>query len=442
MFIKNVKKLMLCFFSMFMTSSIFAENNSVNIAISHWQLKNKTAVYFVQRKELPMLDIAVLFKAGSVYDEKLPGLSSLTNEMIGEGAKNLSANKIAELFEGVGAQFDANSNRDMAVVHLRTMTQKPMLDDALKTFQTVLDQPTFPITALQRIKKQALTSLALEDQNPWNVAKNEFYKELYRSFPYAHNPLGDKDSINKISRNDILEFYQRYYTGKNARVIIVGDISQNQAKDISQEIVGKLPPGISAPTLKLPKSQLLSAQKHVIKQTHQATIVLGQIGISPDNAQYFPLLVGNAILGGLPLTSILYQQIRDEKGLAYFANSSFEPLEYRGTFMIGLQTKASNQSAVISLLNHILKTFIKDGPTDAQLSAAKKNLIGRFPLSIASNESIMRVLTKIVFYNYPSNYLDTYKTNVNAVTADDIKVAFQKTINPEKLTYVTVGPKN
>jgi len=395
----------------------------------------------VRRTELPMLDIELVFAAGSARDGDQPGAAALTNAMIGEGAQNLSTDTIAENFAVNGAQFQPFMNRDMAGVMLRTLSDAKYLTPALQNFKTVISTPTFPEAELNRVKQQCIAQLKSQAQDPSQVASNRFYQLLYQHHFYAHNPLGNTESLNAIKQAQLIDFYKKYYTSENADLILVGDITELQAKKIAEEVAGNLPSGTEAIPLSVAENIKNPAVNDITFPSTQSTLMIGQVGITRENPDYFPLLLGNAVLGGLPMTSILYDEIREKRGLAYVVESDFNPLQYRGPFMIYLQTKSSTVSTADDLAKAVLKKFIQEGPTESQLNAAKKNMIASLPLSLSSNHSILGLLTNIAFYHRPLNYLDTYQSKVDAVTTDQVKKAFQKNIDVDRLVTVVVGNK-
>ena len=419
-------------------SSVVLANTT--LSIEHWDLKNKAHVYFVKRTEVPTLDIELVFSAGSSFDGAHSGLAALANTMIGEGAGTMSTDMVAHAFESVGAQFQSFLNRDMAGVTLRTLIDKKYLNQALETLKIVMQQPTFSNNTLKRIKQQMIARIKVQQQDPWQLANNRLYELLYRNKPYAHNPFGSIQQMQGFTINQVKQFYRRYYTGVNADIILVGDVAKAQAKIIAKQIAGDLPTGKPAQKLRLATQLKAPEKSHVVYPSKQTTIMLGQVGITRNNQDYFPLMVGNAILGGLPMSSILFKEIRDKEGLAYFATSGFESLKYRGPFVIALQTKAKSTDKAVGLTKSILENFIKSGPTQSQLDAAKKNMIGRFPLTISTNKNILGIVANIAFYHRPLNYLDTYRGFIQSVTTDAIKNAFQKLIHLNRMALITVGP--
>jgi len=432
---KNFFSILFLFFS----TIVFAESPVLNI--QHWELKNKTRVFFVKRNELPMLDIALVFSAGSSRDGDQKGLAAETNEMIGQGAKNLSANQTAETFEKAGAEFHTIINRDMAGITLRTLTNPDHLNPAIDNLKTLITSPTFPENEFNRIKQMFIAQIKMQFQDPEVVASNRFHQLLYQNKFYATGTLGTLTSINASKVDQLNAFYKRYYTGANANLILVGNITDDEAKRLSEKIAGSLPEGKPAETLTMAEDLKVPVKEDISFPSIQSTLIIGQVGITRQNPDYYALMVGNAIFGGMPMSSILYTEIREKKGLAYIVSSNFDPLEYRGPFMIELQTKTSTVNEANAIVTDALKTFIQNGPTEQQLDSAKSNLIHAFPLAISSNSGILSLLTKVAFYHRPLNYFDTYAANISHVTRIDVKNAFQKNIDPNKMVTVVVGIK-
>lgn len=432
---KKIISVILCLFSL----SAFSQTPVLHII--HWDLKNKTRVFFVRRTELPMLDIAIIFSAGSAYDATQPGIATLTNSMLDEGTKNASADQIAENFENTGAQFRLFANRDMAGMTLRTLVNPHYLQPAIQNFTDILTSPTFPDTSLNRVKQGIIAQIKSQQQDPSELANNRFYELIYGNNIYAHNPLGSVAALTTITHDQLTAFYQKYYTGANANLILVGDLTDEQAKEIALKIAGNLPEGVAAPSLPLALNTEKTITDRINYPSSQSTLIIGQVGINRENHDYFPLILDNAVLGGLPMSSILYNEVREKEGLAYSVASAFDPLQYRGPFMIYLQTKAASVDYADTTVTQVLKKFIQEGPTESQLSAAKHSLISSLPLTLSSNQSILSAVTNIAFYHRPIDFFDTYEKNINAVTTQQAKTAFQNNINIEKMVTVIVGEK-
>ena len=192
---------------------------------------------------------------------------------------------------------------------------------------------------------------------------------------------------------------------------------------IAQRLTEDLPRGTAATPLAEP-SLPKAAEKRLAHPSAQAHLLLGLPALKRGDPDFFPLLVGNYVLGGGGFVSRLMQEVRDKRGYAYSVYSYFAPMRQTGPFQIGLQTKRSQAADALKLTRDILDGFLKQGPSEAELAAAKANLTGSFPLRLDSNHKILENVAMIGFYGLPLDYLDTYQAKVQAVTVDDVKRAF------------------
>lgn len=407
--------------------------------IQHWLTGNGARVYFVRAPELPMVDIRVVFDGGAARDGDLPGLAMITNGMLEEGAGGLDADTIAQRFDSLGAEFSTSSHRDMATASLRTLTKPELLEPALATFSQVLQHPDFPQDALERVRKQMLTSLKYDEQQPGEIANKAFYRALYANHPYASPPGGTVASVEAIGRRDLLDFYQRYYVGRNAVVAIVGDVDRREAAQLAEAAVGNLPDGEAAPALPEVSPLPQASQQHVEFPSTQTHILMGQPGVRRGDPDYFSLYVGNHILGGSGLVSRLSEEVREKRGLSYSTYSYFVPMHAQGPFILGLQTRNDTATEALKILRKTLVDFRNTGPTADELKAAKRNITGGFPLKIDSNSDILGYIAMIGFYDLPLDYLDSFNSHIEAVTARQIRDAFQRRVDPSRMVTVTVG---
>ena len=404
-----------------------------------WHTKNGARVIFYQAMEVPMLDISVAFAAGSAYDGKKFGLSSLTTSLLNEGSNGLDANAIAEKLAETGAQFESASNQEMLVLNLKTLTTPDALKTASDTFAAMINHPDFPNDAFNREKNQQLMGITQAQESPDIVANQTFYQILYQKHPYGHPIMGTRESVTQLTVEDVRGFYHDYFVAHNAIIVLVGAINKATAEQLAERVIHDLPEGQAA--AEIPAAPPLSEEMDIeVKFPSSQTVLrLGQLGITHHDNHYFPLMVGNYILGGGALVSRLSNELREKRGLTYGVYSQFLPMPGKGPFLISLSTKNKQTKTAIEVTRESIVSFIKAGPDEHELLAAKQYLTGSFPLSLASNRSIADILLKIAFYHLPEDYLQTYVSRINAVTADEIRSAFQALIKPNKLLQVTVG---
>ncbi len=407
--------------------------------IQTWQTGNGARVFFYAAPELPMVDIRIVFDAGSGRDGDKPGIAHLTNVLLAEGAGDLDADAIAERFDSVGARFGNDSLRDMAIVTLRTLTDPPLLKQAADTLATILAAPTFPADALERERGRTLIALRSQQESPEEIASKAFYKALYGSHPYASPVLGDADTVGAFTREHLQDYYRHYYVARNAVIAIVGALDRAAAEKLAEQIIGKLPAGQTAPALAQVSTLTEARTVRIEHPSTQSHVLIGQTGITRNDSRYFPLYVGNHALGGNGLVSLISDEVREKRGLSYNSYSYFLPMQSPGPFIMGLQTRNDQTDEAIKVIDNVLNDFMTRGIDAKTLEAAKKNLTGGFALSLASNSKIVGQLAAIGFYRLPLDYFATYIANVDKVTAANVNNAFRAVIHPDKLVTVMVG---
>ena len=409
------------------------------VNIQHCTTENRARVYLIAAPELPIVDLQIIFNAGAARDQDKAGTAVLTNALLSEGAGDLSANQISERFDELGARFSSTAQRDMANLTLRSLSEKEVLSPALETLTLLLSQPTFPKDAFERERKRMLVGIQQRKQSPGALADEAFYKAVFKTHPYAVMPTGYEDTVESLTVDDLKAFYQRYYVASNATIAIVGNLDRAQAEQVAKTVIGKLPKGTPAQNLPevaaIPQQETISVE-HPSAQTH---ILLGQPGMKRGDPDYYTLYVGNHMLGGSGLIARLSNEIREKRGLAYSTYSYFLPMQQYGPFQIGLQTRTDQADAALKVVHETVKTFIENGPTEEELTAAKKNITGGFPLRISSNKKILGYVGMIGFYDLPLDYLDTFNEKIQAVTAADIQDAFKRRVKPDKMVTVLVG---
>jgi len=407
--------------------------------IDHWQTPQGSRVYYVRTEGLPMVDIQVAFDAGSARDGSQFGLSALTSALLDTGAGKWNADEIAQRFESVGAQFGANVSNDMASVSLRTLTDKPLFDKALETMQVILASPSFNEADFQREKNRTLAGLKQQEESPAELVKIAFYKALYGDHPYGHPTPGTIDKVSGLQVADLRNFYQKYYVAANAMVVIVGDLSKQQAEFTAEKLVSGLSKGQKPELLPEVAMPVKADKRHIEFPSSQTHVLVGMPGTYRKDPDYFDLYVGNHILGGAVLVSKLFNEVREKRGLAYSASSSFGPLFRKGPFAMSLQTRNDQTGQALEVVNKTLADFIAQGPTEAELTAAKKNITGGFAMRFDTNKKLASYVSMIGFYDMPLDYLDTFQQNVEKVTVASIKDAFKRRVDPQLMQTITVG---
>jgi len=408
--------------------------------IQHWKTDNGAKVLFVEDHDLPMLDVAVTLQAGSSFDPAgKSGVAGLTHQLLDSGAGGLSEDQISRGMADIGAQFSGDINQDSASVTLRTLSNPEQRDKGLDIMARVLQHPEFPEAILAREKVRLIAALKEAETMPESIAGKAFQKAVFGTHPYALPVTGEVDTVEKITAPDLRDFYHTHYQADHAVVAIVGDATPAEAEAIARQLTAQLPQ--SADPAPLPKvvMKIAASEQRIPHPASQSHILIGAPGVARGDPDYFPLFVGDYILGGGGFESRLMNQVRTKKGLAYSVYSYFMPLKQPGPFQIGLQTKKDQADEALKLVRDTLANFIAKGPSTQELDAAKQNIIGGFPLRIDSNRKILGYLSVIGYYDLPLTYLNDFTRNVDKVTVAQIHDAFKRHINPQAMATVIVG---
>ncbi len=411
---------------------------AAQMEIQHWTTPNGARVYFVPAPELPMLDIRVVFAAGSARAPEAPGLAVLTNGLLAEGAGDWNAGQIAERLDQVGAVLGNSALRDMAWVSLRTLTDPALLTPALETLRTILSTPSFPGDALERERQRLQVLLAEQAQEPGTQAELAFYQALYREHPYAIPVWGTSDSVAQLTRTQVQAFYQRHYVARNATVALVGALSRAQAETVAGQLLASLPEGTAAPDL----PPVPPATPAVVKRTFPASqthLWLGQALALRTDPDYPALYLANHVLGGAGLSSKLGQAVREQRGLAYSVSAHLLPMAQPGPWLLSLQTQNAQAEQALQVVQATVQHLLTEGISAAELQQAQQHIVGGFPLLFDSNQEIVQYLALIGFYQLPLDYLQRFPERIQAVTLAQLREVVTRRWQPQHWVQVQVG---
>lgn len=411
-----------------------------SVMLHHWTGEQQVEVYFVPTEVLPIVDVRIDFDAGSARDGQTPGVAQMTALMLSEGTTRMSTDEFNEAMEGYGVQYAVQVDKDRLGITLRAMANKD-LDAVIHLLQEMMSSPRFAPEDLQRVKQQWMVKLQQDLQQPGVLAARKFYHTLYGQHPYAMPTAGTMESIEAMTEVEIKAFHQKHLTARNMVITVVGGIHRDKARQIGNQLIKALPKGEPLPSIPEVQKLALDKEQRVDFNTKQAHVIFGQLGRDAADEMRYPLIVGNHILGGTDMVARLFQEVREKRGLAYSVYSYFQPLRQKGPFALSLQTQIQHTGEAVSVMRDTLQKFVEQGPTEEELIAAKKYLVGSFPLQLSSNQQILDTVSHMAFYHLPYDFLDEYTAKIEQVKIEDIKKTFQERIHPNEMTLVIVGGK-
>ncbi|HLF66587.1 MAG TPA: pitrilysin family protein [Gammaproteobacteria bacterium] len=407
--------------------------------IQTWKTTRGLNTFYLPIETLPIVDIQLVFSAGSVYDGATSGLAQLTNQMIAKNTSQLTTDTITEIFESLGAQVGRNVTRDASSISLRTLSFDDERQQSITLLADVLRDIFFSETTFSIEKQQLLTQLTAQAQSPQAQSMKTFYSKIYGTHPYASPVTGTLESVNALNLALVREFFYRYYNLNNAKLIIVGDVTTEEAQQIAEQFDAALNPGdlpAPLPVVELPAATII---EHVHFPSAQTHILVGLPTMEKGNPDFFAFYLGNEILGGSGLSSQLFEIVREQQGLAYSVASQLIPLKQKGPFVIGLQTRSDASAQALDLVQSHLTQFIENGPSQEELDKTKQNISGQFLMAFNSNAAIAQNIAVLAFYDLPLDYYNQYLENINAVTLFDIRRAFHTYVGSQNKVTVTLG---
>ncbi len=408
--------------------------------IRHWVTPEGARVYFVENHDLPMLDVSVDFDAGSARDTRArSGLANLTRHVMSLGAGPYSERDIAERMADVGAILSGRFDADRAGFTLRTLSGANELEQAVTVLIEVLARPRFEPAIVEREKARVVAALQEAATKPEFIGEKAFMAALYGEHPYGLHESGEVDSVRALTASELADFHHRHYRAANMSIALMGDLTRAQAEALASRLAVGLPPGPAPEPIAPAPDSATPGERVLPHHATQSHLFMGLPGLKREDPDYFPLHVGNYVLGGGGFDSRLTESVRQKKGLAYSVYSYFMPMRELGPFQIGLQTRRESTAEAVATVREELARYLESGPSEAELEQAKNNLIGGFPLRIDSNRKILEYLAVIGFYRLPLDWLDTYPAKVAAVGRDDIARAFRARVRPEAMATVVVG---
>jgi len=419
------------------------------IPVQHWTQPSGAQVYLIESPAIAMLDVQLDFDAGSRRDPpEQAGLASLSASLLEkgvrarDGAPALDENALGEAWADLGAQFNANASSDRMSFSLRSLADPALLDKAVALAARQIAEPAYPDAVWQRERQRLQAALKESYTRPASVVGRAYSAAVYGGHPYGYEMT--EATLGRINVDDFKAAHAAGVVGCRARISMVGAVSRAQADAIAERLLSRLPQVVCASLPALPAlpdvEALPQAQEKLIPfDSAQAHVLMGQPGFKRADPDYFALTVGNYILGGGGFVSRLTNEVREKRGLTYGVSSSFSPGMHAGSFTVGLQTRPDQTAQAVQIVRQVVSDFVSKGPTDAELKAAKDNLVGGFALRIDSNRKLLGNLSGMAWNNLALDYLDTWTQQVEKITVGDIKAAFARKLQPDKMVTVILG---
>lgn len=406
-------------------------------------LSNGLKVVLAERHSVPVVNFNLVLDAGFAADQfTLPGTAALAMAMIDEGTKKRNSLKISEELALAGAYLAAGSSLDTSSVRLSAL--KANLDKSLEIYADVILNPSFPEADFQRLKKQQLIGIQQEKVTPVQMALRVFPKYLYGHNHAYGNPLtgsGTEESVAKMTRKHIVDFYKEWFKANNATLIVVGDTT---LKEITPKLE-KLFKGWKKGTVKkknIEKAELPAKPAVYLMDrpgSQQSIVIAGHITLPSGNPNEIAIQTLNNILGG-GFISRLNLNIREDKHWSYGANSFLLGARGNRPFIVYSSVQSDKTAETMIEFTKELKDIIKKRPvTEEEFSKNRANQVLELPGLWETAGAVLGSVTNIVNYNLADDHYSTYAGRVKSLKLEDVRKITPEVIKPDNLTWIIVG---
>ncbi len=405
-------------------------------------LANGLPVWIVQQHKVPVVHVELVVRAGSSADPAQKfGLASLTADMLDEGAGSRSALEIADAIDYLGADLSTSSTSDASYVDLHVPAAR--LGDALPVMADVIARPTFPHAELKRLREERLTSLLQAADDPEELIQYAFPRVVFGpSHRFGTASIGTAASLRAFTVADLESFHAAAYRPQNATVIVSGDVTEATLMPMLERTLGAWTGAAAgAATSPAEARQLTARRVYLVDKpgAAQSQIRIGWIGVPRSTPDYFALQVLNTVLGG-SFTSRLNQNLREEHGYAYGAGSIFDMRRAAGPFYASAGVQTDKTADALTEFFKELTRIHEAIPAD-ELDRAKNFVSLLLPRRFETTRTTANALAQIFVYDLPQDFYATFTSRVRAVTADEVKRAADKYVQPGKFAVVIVGDR-
>ena len=393
--------------------------------------------WLVENHDIPFTALNIRFKGGTSLDASgKRGAVNLMTALIEEGAGDLDSQAFAAARDGMAAEFGFSSDSDGVSVSARFLTDTSA--QATDLLHLALTQPRFDAQAIERVRGQVLQNIASSAKDPGTIASDLLSQAAFGDHPYGSSGDGTADSVQVLTRDDLLAAYHGALARDRIYVAAAGDISATDLGLMLDKLLGDLP-ATGAPQ---PADVALTAKGDVTQQSFpgpQSTINFYQGGIQFEDPDYFAATILNEILGGNGFSSRLMNEVREKRGLSYGIDTSLAAYEHAELLAGSVATSNEKATETMQVIRDVWADVAKNGVTQKEVDDTKTYLTGAYPLRFDGNKRIASILVGMQMLGLPVTYPAERNAKVDAVTLEDVNRVAAALLTPDKLTFVVVG---
>ncbi|MGX8008049.1 M16 family metallopeptidase [Mesorhizobium sp. ORM8.1] len=426
----------LCFTLFFLLLPALAARAEMNIQ----EVKSKKGItaWLVEDHSIPLIAIRFVFDGGTAQDPAgKEGLVNLMTGLFDEGAADLDSDTFQQKLDDAGAEMGFQASRDGTYGSMRMLSEEK--NEAFDLLRLAVNSPRFDQAPIDRIRSQVLSGVLANERDPNTVAQQRWLRAIYGEHPYSRSDQGSKESLTAITAQDIKAFHKADFARSGLHVAVVGDIDAATLASKLDDVFGDLPEK-QALAMVADITPKLGQQLEVNYDLPQTSLQLAWPGTKRSDPDFFAAVLMNEILGGSTFTSRLFQEVREKRGLAYGVSSDLVDNEHSHALLVTTATRSDRAAETLSIVRQVVKDMAENGPTEAELAATKKNMIGAYAISnLDSSSSIAATLVELQIQKLGIDYIKRRTALIDAVTLADVKAAAKKLLSADPAVMI-VGP--
>lgn len=404
------------------------------------ELPNGLRIIVAPIPRLPIATVLAVVDAGALWDPKgREGAAPLTAKLLVEGAGKLEGVELTEHFERLGATIEAGADWDAAVISMTATSQH--LRPAFALFADVVRRPLFRAREIERLKSERLSDLLQLRAEPRGLADESFEAAVYHAESrYSTSLGGSEQTVEAIEAPDVATLYSARYTPTTTTLVVTGDVTMQDVREMARlhfgDWTGSAPRG--APRADRPARASRATHLVVKRDSPQSELRIGHVGVPRTHADYFDIVVMNAILGGL-FNSRINLNLREAHAYTYGAFSAFDWRRDAGPFVVSTAVRTDVTAAAITEVVAEIERMRREAVPQQELTLATSYLDGVFPIRYETTAAVAGALANQIIYGLPDDYFDTYRSHIARVTADSVQAAARNHLDPSRMQVVVVG---
>ncbi len=413
--------------------------SSVSAAVEIKEIETRGGIiaWLVEDHSIPFVALELRFRGGTSMDEaQTLGATNLMTSLLDEGAGDLDARAYTRALEDLAASISYDANDDEITVSAQFLTENR--EAAAELLRLAILEPRFDADALERVRQQILSSLRFDATDPDDIAGKKFAALIFGDHPYGRPGLGTITSVSELAIADVEKAYRAAIARDRVYVSAVGDIAADELATLLDHLLGGLP--ATGGDMPQTAEVLVTGGLTIVPfDSPQSVVLFGHEGIRRDDPDFFAAFVMNHILGGGGFESRLMDEVRRKRGLTYGIYTYLSPKDHGAIYVGSVASSNAQVAETISVIRSEWQRLAEEGVTDSELTKAKTNLTGAYPLRFDGNSRIANIMTGMQMENLGIDYINMRNDMVNAVTLADIKRVAARLLRPQDLHFVVVG---